>query len=1070
MAKNTLGLLSAVLAALPLVAAADGAGETEWNVEDPHAPTTTLEFTATEGTWMAVDVSPDGDTLVFDLLGHLYEMPVAGGEARRLTAGRSWNMQPRFSPDGTRIAFTSDRSGSDDLWTLERASGELTRVSESPLPVYRPTWSADGRRLYGTQLDSGAKSSLHVFDFHGGSQELFAGQRFETLGQAQEDVVRGRILFEHNDGELFASGPRIRTMDTEDGTVEVLVDRPGGAFNPALSPDGSRLAYLHRADRDTALVVQDLSTGASRIVSTAVDRDRLEYGPAFYELYPGMAWHPDGRRLFLAFGGSIHEIDVDNGEDRALSFRAPVERELNQTIRFRIPIPEGGTKTRLHRWGQRTNAGVLFETLGDLWLHDGGGARRLTDSPAHETSPVVDPDSGRLFFARWSDDDLGSVWSLESGGEPRQLTDRPSQYGSLAIAPDGETLAYVRGRGELLNGGLIEEQAELDLILRDPNGTEHVVKQLSWTSAFPAKQPPTVRFLADGEHLLFTEFEREGEGAAAGEKLMLKRIRRDGLDETTLYVFPHAVRAVPSPDLQWIAFREYHRSFLTPFAFVGKRVEVSAMDGQGVAMRVDENDGMFMTWSPDGRTLQWTRGTGFYEKPVAAIVADQRLDEGEAAQAATRTELAVEFEVATPSGTLALTGARVVPMAGEEPVLEDATVLIEGARIVAVGSEVEIPASAKVFDLAGHTVAPGLVDSHAHPSTDMSSLHVIEQRPFGLHASLAYGVTTAYELYGNPGHKDVWLSDMIRAGRITGPRLFTVGPPIYGLRQFRPKLFRGIESYEQALEHLRYNLDHGATAVKDYVHFTRAARHQLVTAARELGLNVLAETAGNPTMNLTQVIDGETGLEHSMGLTPLYDDVVRLLTATEVGITPTLLVVYNGPWGQAYFQMSERVWEDEKLLRFARADRLLTARRSTHYFSDDLYAPTMAAEHLKLLAAGVSIQVGGHGQMPGLDNHWEMELLVQGGFSPLQALRAATLDSARYHGLDEEVGSLEPGKLADLVVFSENPLEDIRNSRAIRYVIKNGVVYAGDDLARIYPEPAPTRPMYFLAGSAPDGI
>ena len=1040
------------------------AGEEEsWDINDPHAPTDTLEFITTEGTWMNVDVSPDGATIAFDLLGHLYEMPVTGGEATRLTEGRSWNMHPRYGPEGNRIAFTSDRSGSDDVWMLDRESGELTNVSEKPLPVFRPTWSTDGRQLFATMLDTGARGSLHAYDFHGGSQELHKGSVFSPMGQLVDDARRGRIYFEQNDGQLYASGPRVKVLDKSNGEVEVFIDRSGGAFNPILSPDGSRLAYLNRADQQTALLVEELETRNARIVSRSIDRDRLEYRAYFYEIYPNMAWHPNGREVFVAYGGTIHAIDVDSGTDRALEIRVPVERALNRTIRFQIPIPDDETTTRLHRWGSRTDRGVLFEVLGDLWLFDGGKSRRITDTPAHETSPVYDPATRRIYYASWTDNELGSVGSIGlDGSTPKKLTSRSSQYGSLALAPEGGALAYLRGRGSLLNGALIESQAEFDLVLRDAEGLESTVTQVDWTANFPVKHPPTVMFDPGGEHLLFTEIEVEGEGPAATETLTLKRIRFDGMDETPLYAFPHAVRAVPSPDLKWIAFREYHRSFVTPYAFVGKLVTVSAMDGTGTAMRVDDTDGIFMTWSAGSKSLEWTRGTGFYEKSVKAIVAEAGDGEDDEPVAADRTELAVTFDVAAPDGKLALTGARILTMNADEPVLEDATVVVDGARIVAVGRDVRVPRGAKVIDVSGHTIMPGMVDSHAHPATDMSSLHVIEQRSFGLHASLAHGVTTVYELYGNPGHKDIWLSDMIRAGMVTGPRVFTVGPPIYGLREFRPKLYRGIDSYEQALEHVRYNRDHGATAVKDYVHFTRAARHQLATASRELGLNIVAETAGNPPMNLTQVIDGETGLEHSMGLTPLYDDVVRLLAATKVGITPTLLVVYNGPGGQSLFNMNERVWENEKLLRFARADRLVASRRPTHFFPDDLYAPEMGAQHKKLQQAGVSIQMGGHGQMLGLDAHWELELLVQGGFTPLEALGIATINGAHYHGLDESVGSIEEGKFADLVVLTDNPLDDIRNTRSIRYVVKHGVVYAGDDLARVHPDPQPAEPMYFI--------
>ena len=1032
-----------------------------WSIEEPKAPTQTLAFTATEGTWMAVDVSPDGERIVFDLLGHLYEMPIEGGEATRLTDGRSWNMQPRYSPDGRRIAFTSDRGGSDDLWVLDLDSDDVEQVSENPLPVFRPTWSADGGALYGTVLTQGGKSDIQVFDFHGGSGQLVEGAFFTPGGGVQEDATRGRLYFDVNDGQLYASGPKIKTLDTTTGDVDVFVDRSGGGFNPALSPDGSRLAYLNRADQDTVLVVEDLETRRTRIVSRNIDRDRLEYKAYHYEIYPGMAWHPDGREVFIAYGGQVHAIDVESGEDRVVPFEAPVERELNETIRFAIDIPDDTATTRLHRWGSRTPAGVLFEALGDLWIRDDRGSRRLTDTPAHETDPVFSAADGRIYFARWSDDELGSLWSMNlDGRRERRLTDRPSQYGALTAAPGGKAVAYLRGRGSLGNGGLIEEQDAFDLVLL-ADGEETVVTRVDWTRNFPVKHPPTIVFAPDGEHLLFTELEKNAEGN--DETLVLKRIRRDGLDELTLYRFPHAVRAVPSPDLEWIAFREYHRSFVTPLRFLGEPVTVSAQDKQGVAMRVDKNDGIFMDWGTDGETLEWTRGTRFFEKSIDDIVADHAADDEAEPTAANATELAIEFEVAAPKGALALTNARLIPMAGNDAVIDDATVLIENARIVAAGRDVAIPADAEVIDLDGQTVIPGFIDSHAHPSTDMSALHTIEQRPFGLYASLAHGVTTVYELYGNPGHKDVWLSDMIRAGKITGPRIFTVGPPIYGLREFRPKLFREIGSYEQALEQVRYNRDHGATAVKDYVHFTRASRHQLTTAARELGVNIVAETAGNPPMNLTQVIDGQTGLEHSMGLTPLFSDVVRLLAASEVGITPTLLVVYNGPSGQSYFDMRERVWEDEKLLRFARPERLVAARRPTHFFPDDLYAPEMAAEHRKLMQAGVSIQMGGHGQRLGLDAHWELELMVQGGFTPLEALQTATINGARYHGLDEDIGTIEPGKLADLVVLTADPLADIRNTREIRFVIKQGVVYDGDDLARVYPDPAPAKPMYFYA-------
>src|SRR5690606_2101292 len=186
-------------------------------------------------------------------------------------------------------------------------------------------------------------------------------------------------------------------------------------------------------------------------------------------------------------------------------------------------------------------------------------------------------------------------------------------------------------------------------------------------------------------------------------------------------------------------------------------------------------------------------------------------------------------------GDVAFTGVRLVTMNPERAELEDATGLLRNHRIEALGTGIAVAPGTRVFDLHGHTIIPGLVDAHAHPHIDHSALHVIEQRPPYLHAPLAYGVTTMFEVYGNE-HRDGWLSDMLRAGRITGPRLFTTGSAIFGLRTFRPRMYRPIHTLADAFEQLRWNRDHGATAVKDYGQMSRTRRHLVARAARALGL------------------------------------------------------------------------------------------------------------------------------------------------------------------------------------------------------------------------------------------
>ena len=374
-------------------------------------------------------------------------------------------------------------------------------------------------------------------------------------------------------------------------------------------------------------------------------------------------------------------------------------------------------------------------------------------------------------------------------------------------------------------------------------------------------------------------------------------------------------------------------------------------------------------------------------------------------------------------------------------------------------AEVSLLKEAKVFDLSGRIVMPGMFDAHGHYGSPMSPLNVIEQSLYGLQANLAYGVTTMYDVYGTT-QKDFWVSDMLQRGDIVGPRIYSVGDPMF-VTKYRSKMHRPIKSLEDAIEHVQFNKDHGARAVKDYSNHTRAARQHLVEACRQLGINVISESFSNPQMNMTQIVDGFTGLEHTMGLEPIYEDVIQLLTHSKLGITPTLVVVYNGPSGETYFHQTERLWEDKKLLQFFRKDELIRLRRPTYYWEDDHYSIQMGKTLKKLYDRGVKLFMGAHGQMMGLGAHWEMELFTQGGFTNYDAIEIATINGFAHHGLDHILGSIEVGKLADMVIMTEDPLDDIRNTRSIEYVMKNGVLYSGKDASQVYPTPTLAPKLYF---------
>lgn len=1047
--------LAVSLAVLLAPAVAAQTPAPSFDVEKVSAPTKLLEFTASQGTWTSVDVSPDGQWIAFDLLGHLYEMPAAGGRAVALTRGRSYNQFPRYSPDGRRILFTSDRSGREELWVLTRGTDSLEKVSSFDYRAFQGSWSRDGRFVYLSTMDLGARFAGHRIDLHGSRTQLVTGGVFGAATHFSEHPTNGKVYFSQPSGPIYQSGFQIKTYDLKTGDVAVYLSRPGGAGDPIVSPDGKWLAYVHRANLETVLVLHDLVTQRERVL-LALDRDRMESGAGTtFGIYPNMAWTPNSRELVVAFGGYLHAVDVATAAARRIPFEAPVRRELAETIRFPVDLPvEGKARTRSHRWGQRTDQGVLFEALGDLHLKTADRLVNLTRSRAFETSPVYDARTRTVYYAAWTDDSAGAVWALPLGTPARpaaRISRVAAQYGSLTLSPDGRTLAYLRGGAELNRGASLEEQTSFDLVLVGPDRVERKVTDVTWQPDYPlaARRPPALSFSPDGGTIYFNELLRDS--------LYLRSVRADGMDERTLYVFPHAVRAALSPDGRWIAYREYLRSYVAPASFAGKPVTLSGFDKIGKSFRVDGEDGEFLEWTADGRGLVWTRGVNLHEKSLADVLAGTGT--------ARKTDLSFEYDVAQPATTIALTNARVITVDAQRRILENATILIRKNRIEAVGVGVPVPSDARVFDLRGKTVMPGMIDAHGHYNPDVSTLNNIEQDHRGLIANLAYGTTTVYEVYGNHV-KDFLVSDLQRQGTIAGARLLSVGPPIYGLRYYRSKLFRPILSQADADEVVAFNKAYGATALKDYVQFTRSARMQMYDAARRMGVNVVAETAVDFQMNWTMLMDGVSGLEHTVGLTPLYDDVLKLWGATGAGNTPTLIVSYNGPQGESAFHQEERLWEDPKLTRFFAPEELIRLRRPTRYFNDDIYAVDMARELRKLAAAGVSLQISGHGQMHGLDKHWEMELLARGGFSPADIIAIATINSARYLGLDRQLGSIEPGKLADLVILDANPLENIRNARRVDQVMLNGVLYRGADASRLYPDPEAPGKQYRFRGAA----
>ena len=405
-----------------------------------------------------------------------------------------------------------------------------------------------------------------------------------------------------------------------------------------------------------------------------------------------------------------------------------------------------------------------------------------------------------------------------------------------------------------------------------------------------------------------------------------------------------------------------------------------------------------------------------------------------------------------PEGTLVLDGGRLITMAGDnhEEVIENGRIVVEGSRITAVGpaSSVSIPDGAKVVDTSGMTLMPGLVDAHAHMG--YNAMDILPQRDWQYYANLAYGVTATMDPSAST-HLVFAQSEMVEAGIVKGPRIYSTGFILYGadISGRAPT-----KTYEDALRHVKRMKQYGAFAIKSYMQPKRIQRQWYVKACRELEMLNFPEGGGNFEGNMGMILDGHTGIEHTTPVAPLYEDILQMWSATEVGYTPTFLVAYGGIAGEHWFyQNTTPLFQDEKVKRFtpkatveSRSRRLKMAG-----FEGDFFHMTVAESAGELLRRGVYVNLGQHGQRQGIGCHWDLWALAQGGVSNIDVLKAGTINPASYIGLGADMGSLEAGKLADIAVLSGNPLEDIRQTNTVEMVVKNGELFDANSMNQEWP-------------------
>lgn len=1020
--------------------AASSTDKPKWDVQNPPGPHHDARLDVTEGTWMSIDVSPDGQEIVFDLLGDIYVMPISGGEARAIASGVAWDMQPRYSPDGRRIAFTSDRGGGDNIWVMNRDGSDPKAVStETFRLINQPEWTPDGEFIVGRKHFTSSRSlgagEMWLFHRSGGGGVQMTERRTQQKDSGEPAFSPdGRYLYYSDDATAggvfeYSKDPNgqiyvIRRLDRQTGETEEFVSGPGGSIRPTPSPDGRSLAFIRRVRYQSVLYILDLESGRETPIYDGLDRD-LQETWAIHGVYPAMSWTPDNRSIVFWAGGKIKRIDVASRAVSDIPFHVADTRRVTEAVRFPVEVAPDRFDVKMIRWARTSPDGskVVFEALGNLWIRDlpNGTPRRLTRQTDHfELYPAWSRDGRSIVYSTWDDSDLGSIRVVPaSGGEGRTITTRPGHYVEPAFSPDGQTIAYRATSDGFLTTALWGREPG---IYRIPTRGGQAVRV---TDEGQAPQ-----FGATGDRIFYSDQD--------GENRVLKSVDLNGEDARTHLSSQYAADFVLSPDERWVAWNERFNGFVAPFVRTGRTVTLSA-DGKALPQRrVTRDAGDWMHWSGDSHSLSWSLGPQLYSRALNETFAfEPGAPETLPKPPETGINLGFSVEADKPAGRLVMTGARIITMRGDE-VIEDGVIVVDGNRITAIGprASVQVPADATVMDMAGKTIMPGLVDAHWHGS--MGSDEIIPQQSWVDYASLAFGVTTIHDP-SNDTSEIFSHSELGRAGRVVAPRIFSTGTILYGAAT---PFTAQVDSLDDALSNLRRMQAVGAWSVKSYNQPRRDQRQQILEAARQLGLMVVPEGGSLFQHNMTMVVDGHTTVEHSIPLAHLYDDVHQLWRQTQVAYTPTLVVAYGGAYGENYWYQESQVW-DHPILRQYVPRRILDARarRPRTGPDNEWNHMSVAREARRLQDQGVSVQLGAHGQREGLAAHWEMWSMQQGGMTPMQAIRVGTLNGARALGMDRDIGSLEVGKLADMVVLNANPLDNLRNTTSIAFTVANGRVY-----------------------------
>jgi Tol biopolymer transport system component/imidazolonepropionase-like amidohydrolase len=982
-----LGALTALAGAglaapLPFARSSDNAAQ---------AGPTTKTATVREGTSMAVALSPDRRTLVIDLQGSLWALPIEGGEARRLTDEYLDARQPAWSPDGRRIAFQGYRDGTWRIWTIDADGGNPAPLTSGPFDDREPHWSQDGATIAFSSDRSGNYDIWLLNVATGATSRLTSHAANEFWPAWSPDGREVAYVSDRRPGTgVFASsvGGAERTLAPIAGTLSA----------PSWRPDRSELFYT-----TTANGIGKVMLGAAEL---SADEDP----------HPFRAQWLSNDEVVYTGNGRIRRRTLSTGRLDTIAFSATL------TV-----SPARGTYTRQARDVDTTTPqpalGIIrpvlskdgrqlaFAALGDIWLMPlGSPARRLTDDEFSDTDPAWSPDGRQLAYV--SDRAGGmDVWVHDFGQRThRRLTQLPDAEMAPTWSPDGRHIAFVSNTGF--------EQGTI-YVIEARGGVPLKVYDESFGPGYPTWSP-------DGRHVAISTLQPYSSRF------------REGMNATRVVTVDGGHSRIVSVD---------------PQLPMGKR------SGDGPA------------WSPDGRQMAYVSNGALHVVPVAEDgtpngparrLVDELADAVSWANAREVLYIAtdrvkvvstvdgrvrdipidVNWEPVHGAGTTVVHAGRLVDMTSPQA-RTDVDIVIEGHRIARVEPHRDELHRGRIVDATGLTVMPGLIEGHGHLSKEHGGL-------FG-RAHLAWGITSVRSPGGSP-YESLEERESIEAGRRPGPRLFIAGYLLDGIRPYYPMASTApseavVDMEVERARRLGFDL------LKTYVRLPDLLQRHAVLRAHAIGIPLSSHEiypAARSGMDSVEHLAatsrrGYTPKQSLLGV--MYEDVERILATADMTLTPTVAL-----GGFARALAAEPALREDPRTRTLQASWALTRMQAMTTPADPVVqARTVARVHenlRRLHAAGVRLIAGVDSPlMPyGIALHTEIQAYQEAGLSPFEALRTATVNPAGL--LNADLGTIEPGQLADLIVVEGDPLKDVRAARNVRRVIRDGIAYELADLLR----------------------